>query len=36
LSIPIFYILFYFILPVTVASFQTGIDPAYIFVNITP
>ena len=26
----------YFILPVTVASFQTGIDPAYIFVNITP
>ena len=26
----------YFILPVTVTSFQTGIDPAYIFVNITP
>ena len=26
----------YFILPVTVASFQTGLDPAYIFVNITP
>ena len=26
----------YFILPVTVASFQTGIDPASIFVNITP
>ena len=25
----------YFILPVTVASFQTSIDPAYIFVNIT-